>query len=263
MGILRMVSCAALAAVMATAAIPAPGSAQIDRLIKRAARERITQAVVDQAARALGVQPDAGRAEAAANPSAHSGPTFTEHVLEMSPEVLDRFEQGLAAEAAVRQEVDRLVGKVLPRDEYDRCHQEVMTSPDAQEVLTKTADLMPENPSQEAVRKASEELYRRFDALVEARCGLEPVKASEVRGRHAARLEAAAPDASGLTRLQLSHMKERIVPLCTAIQASALEAGAARLPTGMREVFWVYSELEVEALRTRCGMLLTALRVGA
>jgi hypothetical protein len=99
--------------------------------------------------------------------------------------------------------------------------------------------------------------------LVEPKCGLDTQKADSVRTAHADRLAAAASAASGLTTLQLSLLKERIVPLCAAIETMAEVGGEARIPTESAAIYWVYTRGEVAALRPRCGKLAGALRAGA
>lgn len=266
MSISRMISCAALAGVLAVAAVPAPGSAQIGGLLKKVVKQKVTSTVVDRAANAAGVQPEtASGAQAApgADGATRTGLQFSEYLLEMTPEVLSRVEKGLAAEQAVQREIDGLIGKVLGTDERERCVQAVMASPEGQNVYMQAGDLMPDNASQEQLQKASREIAKRFDKLIEPKCGLDTQRQQQVRDQHAERLAAAAPQASGLTELQLANLKERIVPLCSAIETLSVNGNEARVPTEAQAVFWVYTPAEVEALRPRCAALMTALRAGA
>jgi hypothetical protein len=103
-----------------------------------------------------------------------------------------------------------------------------------------------------------------MEQVVEPKCGLEPRKAEEIRTQHADSMEAAAPAASGLTRLQLTIVKERILPLCAATQAVAAAASEVRVPAGAQHsanpIYYVYTPNEVNALQPRCAKLASALR---
>jgi hypothetical protein len=256
MRISRMISCAALTLLVA-AAVPAQGNAQVGRLLKRAAKEAVTQVVVDKAASVTGVQPEPGSAALGAR--ATPGPRFDEYLLEMTPDVLDRFDKGLAAEAAVRQEVERLIGKVLPPYEYDKCRDDVITGPEGQRVYMEAAEVLQTLAAQHGIQKASEELDRRMDRIVVPKCGLGPVEAQAIREKHADRLNAAAPQAADMTALQLYNLRERIVPLCKAMSSIIMGDEHAKVPTGVASVWWVYSPLEVEAAQPRCEKLMAAL----
>lgn len=266
MRISRMVFGAAVAAMLA-AAMPEPAGAQIPKLIKKKIKEKAATTVIKTVTGGDTAQLPAAAtpvgAEGAPAAAGRSGPAFSENLLEMTPELLDRLEKGLAAEEAVRQEVERLVGKVLAREEYDRCTQAVIASPEGQKVYMGAADLLNNAASQEQMQKASEELARRFDRLTEPKCGLEPRKAEEIRRQHADRVAAAAPEAAGLTKLQLYLLKERLLPFCAAAEVLPAAGSELRVATESQAIFWVYTPLEVEALRPRCGRLMTTLRSGA
>lgn len=253
----KVFSCAALALLLA-AAVPAEGNAQIGKLIKKAVKEKVTEAVLDRAASAAGVQADSQSTSPAAQ-APTAGPKFTEHMLEMTPEVLDRVQLGLTAEMAVRQEMQRLIGKTLGGEEYDACRSAVIAGPEGQRVYMQAGDLVTGNSSQEAVMKASQELARRLDAIVVPKCGLSLQAAQEIRDRYAERLSAAAPQASGLATHQLYTLVERLVPLCKVIGTIAIVGEQARVPTELSSVFWVYSQREVQAAQPRCETLMVAL----
>lgn len=261
MKISRMLSCTALAGMLMIAAAPAPAAGQIGGLIRKKVKEKVGQTVT-------GSVPDAAAAASADRGEARTapprpGPRFTENVLEMTPELLDRFEQGLAAELAVRDEIDRALGTLLSPTEYSRCEKAVLTSPEGQKVYLGAGDLIKEEATMEELQKASEELARRFDRIVRPKCGLSTRQADEVRTRHADRLDAAGPTASGLTKLQLTILKERIIPFCSAGQAPAAAAGEVRIPTESQAISWVYTPAEIEALQPRCARLAGGLKRGA
>lgn len=267
MRISRLMPCAVVAAMLAAAAVPAPAHAQLGGLIKRKLKEKIVQKVADPdsatvAAADTSAAGTAGRRARTAPPV--SGPRFTEYVLEITPQLLDQLEKGLAAEDVVRQEIERKIGKVLSRDEYKKCEAVVLRGPEGQKVYQQSRDLANGDTTYEHIQKASRELARRMEQVVEPKCGLEPRKAEEIREQHADSVEAAAPAASGLTRLQLTILKERILPLCAATQAVAAAAGEVRVPAGAQSnanpIYYVYTPNEVNALQPRCAKLASALR---
>ena len=257
-----------MAAVMLAVAInPAPARAQIGGLIKKKVKEKVVQtAGRGDSARTsptdTSTRKAADKAARTAKPS--SGPRFNEYILEITPELLDQLEKGLAAEEVVRQRIERKIGKVLDRDEYKKCEMAVLRGPDGQKVYRQSMDLANGDTTYEHIRKASEELARRMEQVVEPKCGLEPRKAEEIRSQHADTLEAAAPAASGLSRVQLTFAKERILPLCAAIQAVTVAGGEARVPAevqpGANPIYYVYTPNEVKAVEPRCAKLANALR---
>lgn len=244
----RFLAWTALVAGLA-AVVPASASAQIGGLIKKKVKDTVGQTVAG---------PDA----AAANPAA-PGPVFNEHVLAITPELLDRLEKALVAEAATREENDRRVGKVLDAEEYERCRQRVAMSAKTQEIMEEHLRVLgDETSTQQQRERALQEMATRLEALTEPECGLEPNKAEKLRSELAPRVAAAAEQASGLTDIQLSILKERILPFCVAPEAVAAAAGELRLPGETNTAFYVYSPTEVEALQPRCGGLLEALTAG-
>lgn len=270
MRISRFMPCAVVAAMLVAAAIPAPVHAQLGRLIKKKVTEKVTEKVGQNAGRgdsARTAPPDtsatgaAGKAARTAPPS--PGPRFSEYMLEITPELLDRLEKGLAAEDVVRQEIERKIGKVLSHDEYRKCEAAVLRGPAGQKVYEQARDLATGDTTYEHIQKASQELARRMEQVVEPKCGLKPRKAEDIRTQHADSLEAAAPAASGLTRQQLTIVKERILPLCAATEAVAAASGEVRVPAATQDsgnpIHYVYTPNEVNALQPRCAKLTIAL----
>jgi hypothetical protein len=256
-----------VAAMLVAAAIPAPAHAQLGGLIKKKVKEKAAQ-TIGRGDSARTARPDTSApgaaGKAARTPPPGSGPRFTESVMEITPELLDRLEKGLAAEVVVRQEIERKIGKVLSRDEYKKCEAAVLSGPEGQKVYAQARDLATGDTTYERIQKASQELARRMEQVVEPKCGLEPRKAEEIREQHADSVEAAAPAASGLTRLQLTIVKERILPLCAATQAVAAAAGEVRVQAGAQgdanPIYYVYTPNEVSAVQPRCAKLTSALR---
>ena len=264
MKISRLMPCVVVAAMLASAAAPAPAHAQVGGLLKKKLKEKISQKVGGPDSAAAAAEPSAPGAAtkpARAAPS-RPGPQFTEYLLEITPDVLDRMEKGLAAEAAVRQEIDRKIGKVLSHDEYEKCQMAVLQTPEGRKVYEQF--LVKGDTSAAGLRKASEDLARRMEQVVEPKCGLEARKAEDIRTQNADRMEAAAPQASGLTRLQLTLLKERILPLCAAAQAVTAPTGEVRVSAAASgstdPIYYVYTPTEVSAAQPRCAKLSSALR---
>jgi len=230
--------------------VPASASAQVGGLIKKKVKEKVVQTGGPETAAASPAAPEAVPG---------SGPVFNSYVLEITPELLDRLEKALAAEAATREENARRIGKVLPEEEYDRCEQDAIRSAEGQKMSEESVRLLEAAKTDEQVSQAMEEMGKRLEAFMEPRCGLEPSKAERLGSELAPRVDTAAEQASGLNDRQLSILKERILPLCTATQAAAGSEGA-RIPTEDSTIFYVYSPGEVEALRPRCGTLVKALQ---
>ena len=266
MRISRLMPRAVVAAILVAAAVPAPVHAQLGGLIKKKVKQTIVQKVGgnDSTATTGADTPAPGAAKKAARAAPPGpGPQFSEYLLELTPELLDRLEKGLAAEEVVRQNIERKIGKVLTHDEYEKCQAAVLRGPDGQKVYEQSRDLVNGDTTYARIRKASEDLAKRIEQVVEPKCGLEPRKAEQIRTQHADTLEAAAPGASGLTRMQLTIVKERILPLCAATQAAAAVAGEVRVPAmasaSSNPIYFVYTPNEVSAVQPRCANLARAL----
>ena len=96
----------AVFALLVAGLAPAPAEAQLGKFIKRRLKQAIVQAVADTVI--ASVAPGSATAEVASGgdaPRAHkagpaSGPAFDEYLLEIEPDLLDRLERALTAEAA-------------------------------------------------------------------------------------------------------------------------------------------------------------------
>ncbi|NJD10509.1 MAG: hypothetical protein FIB01_08775 [Gemmatimonadetes bacterium] len=282
MRIMRVVTGAALAAMLVAGAAPSPAAAQFGGL-KKKLKAKLAEAVAEQvlesanpvADTTAAVPPASGASTAtvasggsrvAKKPGspapARPGPAFSDYVLELTPELLDRLDKGLAAEQALQREIDAMIGRQLPREQYDKCYRTAIASPEGQKIFQGYSVATNGDISQEQLRKASMELSEKFEQLSKPKCGLDPNKAQEVRREHADELNNAAPQGAGLTPLQFSVVKERILPLCAAMDALTRVAGEARVATAQAAIYWVYSEAEVAALQPRCARLVPALNAG-
>jgi len=247
----RFLASTALAVGLA-AALPAPSSAQVGRLIKKA-KEKVEQTAGSDTAAAPG---------AASGAAQGTGPVFTAYVLEITPELLDRLAVGLAVEAAKREENARRVGNVLPEEEYTRCKDAAIIGPEGQRLGEESMQLIQGATSDQDLQRKMEEMGKKMEAFIESKCGLEPFKAEQLSQELAPLPAAAAQEAAGLNDVQWSILKERILPLCSVPEAAEELVSGAQIPTEKSTIFYVYTPAEVEALRPRCGALVQALQTG-
>ena len=221
-------------------ALPVPASPQIGGLIKKKVKQAIEQSRVgtDTATTAK-----AARAR---------GPSFDENTLEITPALLDQFEKGLAAEAVERKNVDSQIANFLPRDEFEKCRQSLMKTPEAQAAYREYTGML-KGTDQEAMRKASEWYGQRVAEITRPKCGPSPSEAEVMKGDLLSGPEKVGQKAAGLTERQYAVLKERIIPFGTV--AGAGGSGELRIDGG-----FVYTTAEMEALRPRCATLLPTLR---
>ena len=250
---------AALALVIAVA-MPAPASPQIGGFLKKKMKEKIAQ-TLGSGDTAAAAQPAGGAAAPGNGPASRvkkgaavaSGPTFSESMLEITPALLDRFEKGVAAEAAESKKVEAQVAKFLPMAAYERCQQTLWATPEAKAIYREYAAKMQglKPTDQQAMLEASKWYGDHLAAMARPKCGPTPSESGELTRQLRERPPKAGLEASGLTEIQFAILKERIVPFC---KADAAGAGAARLTDGL-----VYGAGEMEALRPRCARLSAAL----
>lgn len=201
----RMLRWATLVAILAALA-PAPAEAQLGRFIKNKLKEKIAKAAVEAVvpadtpvtgAPAAGQGAAPGTAKKAAPgravkggeaPAPASGLTFSEYLPEMTPEVLDRLEKGLAAESAERQAVAKQLARVLSKDAYSDCMQKYVMSPEGQRVHKA---IFPEGGGMN--KAAMEENVR----LIEKKCGPDPSTLGTLKNQLAGKPGEAGLAASG------------------------------------------------------------------
>ncbi len=266
--------CAGLAVVLAVA-LPAPASPQLGKWVKKAIKQKIadkveqtvfgsdttaaTPAVGSLASAPSGNGGGARRAKKAS--PAPTGPTFDENVLEITPELLDRLEQGLAAEVRERKAGVKEASKILSDEEYQKCERAVYLTPEYQKAVREyTSTPKKDLP---ASQRASAAYSNRLEELLTAKCG--PGGNGAVSQRYGVnqRPEGKGQAASGLTDYQYAILVERITPLCTAASPAAGSGGETRIPAGgFSSLYYVYAPGEVAALRPRCAKLMRALIAG-
>lgn len=217
----------------------APADAQLSRL-----KDRVKRAVQDVP----------GAAPAAQQPAAT---TYNEHVLEMTPEILDRLERGLAAEEADRGEIARLAASVRTPEAYQTCLMQAMTSSEGQAVNAASmakAEAYIANTADQAAAAAYQEAQAAVVQYMADTCGPDPdqfhaTELPKLQTRPATK----GREAGEFTAAQYAILKERIVPLCGLGLTGS--GDAVRIPGEGTNIFWVYSPAEVESLLPRCAEL--------
>lgn len=271
--IIRWAACAAVLALM----VPAPASAQIGGFLKRKLKEKIAQTVVEgvtgsqaagtpvdtasgaeQTGSAPGPVASAPRARKGAPGAAAKPSIFSETTLEMTAELLDRFEKGVAAEKAERKAIVPQLARLLSNHDYDKClHERVAATPAGQKAQREyLAALRTGKP--EVYQGAMEKYQTELERIGEPVCGLSPKKAEPVRRELEERPEKAALQAAGLELYQYAVLKERIIPFCAL--AGTAEAAGEFARVRDRGASYVYTQGEVAALRPRCARLAPALK---
>jgi len=180
-------------------------------------------------------------------------------VVEITPEVLDRFVKALAAEEAARKAIAAKQAQVKPAQEYAECKNSLMTSPEGMKLLEIYNAAITAKPDDlAAMQKAASELTMKMGALTEKACGPDPSVATTPVGDQLREAEAAGAKAQGFTARQFAILKERAVPLCLS-DPTAVGANGLKLP-GQGNASFIYTKDEVEALRPRCEEFLKLLK---
>lgn len=239
--------------VMAAMAISAlPADAQIGAL-----KNRVRKAVGEAVA---GGREAVGAPAAVAAAAKPAGPVYNDHVLEMTPEVLDRLSAALAAEEADRKDAQRIAASVRTEEGFQKCMEGLATNAEAIRLLKEYGthvEAYSANSSDPAVREAYQRAQTAITDHAARECGPEPSRfSSQELPKLRQRAVATGREAGRFTESQYSILKERIAPLCAA---TAGGPGELKIPGKGKDVFWVYSAVEVEGLRARCAALGSAL----
>lgn len=185
------------------------------------------------------------------------GTKYNEHVLEMTPEVVDRFAKAMVAEEADRAAVAKVASSVKTGEEYQSCMMEAIMSDEGQRVMddmTAKTEAYSNNPSDKAAEQAYRKAQEAMAKFMADKCGADPstfanTELPELQKRPAR----VGMEAGGFTPTQYAFLKERVTPLCAI--ASTGPDGEVRIPGDGKNIFWVYSEVEVETIVPRCAEL--------
>ncbi|HYD53956.1 MAG TPA: hypothetical protein VEA99_15070 [Gemmatimonadaceae bacterium] len=170
-------------------------------------------------------------------------------LLPLTPAVLDRFDRALAAEAAERREVARLLSPAA-RDTWIRCQMRSYQDPEVMKLIQQQSTAV-ERQDMAALQRVQQAMM----AAIETKCGKNPAAMNESRVRE--RPPTAGAAAGGFDARQYAMLKERVTPFCAV--AAPIGSDGVRLPGQGTNVYWVYSPAEAQALRPRCAALQKAL----
>ncbi len=196
-------------------------------------------------------------------------PAFSETVLEITPEALDRLAKALAAEEAARKALAgpaaaaRLKPQQTPpksKKEYQECRQGVMIGPDYARLMQEYDTAVAGQPKDSAaVRSAGSEMMAKLAELIEATCGPDPGRPADQRkvAADVRKAEKTAAESNGFSVRQYAVLKERVTPLCLSDPVPPDPRGLKLKAEG--RAFLVYTAAEVAALRPRCDAFLKLL----
>lgn len=221
----RMPWVVALAAVVCLS-VPSPASAQIGGFLKK----KVKQAVKGQVA-------GGDSASAKAAPADGSGPRFSEYVLELNADNLDKLEKALAAEKAYTDSVNAAYGKLSTPEQYQQCMIQTTMDPEAAKITANMTDAA-------SMQKAQERLM----AFRERKCGKDPERAMEGKKEALRKASGRGAEAVGIKPSALSIMKERITPFCES-------GGQAKVKGDSEGMYYVYTPTEVASIQPRCAKL--------
>jgi hypothetical protein len=233
--LVRAAAGAALALVVSV-----PAHAQLGALRRAAARAAGNAAV-------SGATQQAQQQEAASRPASSA---LGGNVLELTPAVLDRFQQSLAAEDADRRAAAQRLAALKTPEQYQQCTMQWLMSP-AGRALTDRVTTVASSGDQQAMVQLSNEMK----ASEEHACGPDPSERGRMQSDAQAHAAQAGLAAGQFTAAQYGIIKERIVPFCRA-SATTPASGDVRLQGSGSGVFWVYTAAEAAALRERCTALM-------
>ena len=225
--------------------VPVPAQAQFGDMLKKAAKDKVKEKVTGGTeSKPEATTPGAKGSRSRSEPKS----PYNSWVLEMTPEVLDRFAVAIVEENRVR---DSLVALAKRKPEFERAHgecvQRISQDEKMQGYMARIGD---DKLTQAQKQKAMTDMH---DYMVTT-CGDQnrnPATEAEDALRSGAFTAAAAKAGSFASRGQYGVVRERILPFCRSGVAAG--EGSAQVPGDGTNIFYVYSEAEVAALRPRCG----------
>jgi hypothetical protein len=248
----------AIITIAATIAMtPAPASAQLGGL-KKAVKRAATEAAGPKAVNATaGSGEQTGAVSASAEPAMAGGLTG-KNVIEMTDDVIVRFERALATETTERQESARILESLADPRDFQTCAQGMGMTPEYQRIFEKyLADVSSAGNDNEAIGRSTQVFDSTYRALAAPKCGRE--RNSEIERELQNRPIEAATRAGEFTRAEYAMLKERVEPFCEAGSRQIITSDGATVPGSGHNIRWVYTAAEVQALTARCRTLSDAL----
>lgn len=254
-----------VAAVAVLALTATPAQAQFGRL-----KDAIKKKAVDAAATAAGVKDTSSSSSSSSasagsratvstptggHPATHATPQasaaiYGGNVLEMTPDVLDRFAQALNAEAAHEKQAKIAEARLLPPDKRSACTLHLYQTSAERQRMQKEYEAAMKKQDMAGMQKAGNEIMAFENEHCPAR------NANSVQALH--KLPPDVLTSANLTSVQYAVLKERVAPFCRSAPTATAEG--ARIQGRGNNVFYAYSATEVNALQPRCKTLMPVLQ---
>lgn len=239
------------------------------------------QSIGDRLKKKVGIGGDEQQQQA----TAASSTTFSGDVVEITPEVLEHFTNGLKTEIALRAEFAALLATYKTPEEYQQCSNGVATSPEGMKIMERMVNF-PENTTLEQMQRIYAEVDVAMKELLAKVCGPDPQDWTQhKRQEKLAEIEQKAADAAGpatgsspvpehgpsvaaddafaLRGLPLGVyqlIKERVIPYCMALESGVIQPGQAVLiPGDGSNTYWVFTAAEAQAIAPHCAELMAML----
>ncbi len=192
-----------------------------------------------------------------------TGPVKSRMTPEVTVESLTRFQKGMEVELAEREKAKKLLASLPPKEQRDKCAQQVAMSKDAEKIAMEwsesAANAKPEEMQQHMARMTA-----RMDSMVTHKCGLDPLKYDAHQLARDAVAKGSDTAALG-DDVAYFTWKEWAIQFCNYIeklqkqpdakeQLAKIKAEGLRIP-GSGNVYFVYSASEANLLLERCAAL--------
>jgi len=242
---IQLVAAAALAAALLS---PRGASAQIGSLTKKAKKQaEAAVGITDSSADKSKQSGAAGGTTSSASASSSAKSPYNDYVLELNGDVLDRFQKSLAAASSSRAELMKDVPTPQAR-------QACLSKPPSPEEKAQLDSGLAAMDKQQNLPEYQRHMNKMLE-LQSKRCGKDP-NDSELQKALYEQPKSAALKAGGFTEGQYAMIKERVHPFC----ALPPDKNGPKVQGSGSSLFYVYSDVEVQALRARCDKLVPALK---
>lgn len=235
---------APVAAAALALAVSVPAKAQLGAL-RRAVQHAATTTAGNNAAAAVPQQ------QQPASATVGHG-----NVLELTPAVLERFQQALNAEAAEREQTARQLAAIKTPEAYRQCSMQFLLTPTAQGWAQRITTAAEHNDQPRMI--AVNDSLR--GALLKS-CGVDPADRGQIENRVRDRAEQVGVQAGQFTPAEYGVIKERVVPFCRSSATAA--NGDVRVPGQGSGISFVYTATEAAALHDRCAALMAGMNRGS
>jgi hypothetical protein len=225
----------------------APAHAQLGGLIRRGVQAASRGSTPPAAAPAA--QPAGGGDDEVA---AHRARIANAGILEMNAANLDRMMLALRTERAYMDSIAAVKRAAKTPEQYGQCMMQVYTTSPALQAVNDSVQILVERQDMNGVARMGE----RQQAIIRTSCGISADDVQKLEQEAGRERNKRAKDAAGFQGYEYAYLKERLTPFCAI--AATVAPGEVRIPGDGRGIFWVYSPVEAEQLKARCGELTAA-----